>query len=974
MVHSYPGCRRIRDDNEPIFKEWFNHRFKGEASGFIKDPLFEYFTSLTYCMQWKHFPDGFELPTRLSVAAADCILAITEALTKIQLGTGMTSERVRASRPNESNKPVSILGERQGEPENVSNNIEMGLLLWEHLGEIIILVQKLHCWSGKSRPLHAKGVWGVLKWLQGIKTLYGRFSDEAGFNPLKTGVLLLSSCWKHYSMLLRLEHREFLRHCNKLVDQYISGMQLCPDGGAKESVEHKDISIETRKFFLNCLALLLGRLDSKKLATIIAEDGVRISDALLSQFHCADEDVTDVVVCIFKLAIFKMTDGGVGNPTEMEAVLPSFLQMLDECDDAARAAVVLIAEYCSTSKDSWCLQEVLKRFASGNVAQRRNAIDIISEFICISSDPAKGLSISFLQDIANHLLDCLTDDDSVIRTQAGNLLPLIDPSLVLPALVRLISSSNDSTNTAATNAFVGVLRNHNQSFEVISLLLDCLSSFSQSQDHCKASGGIMKGAPKLDTDQVLRLVPDWSKTVQDWTPLIGPLIDKMLLESTNATLIKFLSYISEHLADAADLVLGRVLLQAKAQKDIDGSALSRMDGKSHVNSDLVSSPQMLFDRLCPLLILRLLPLRVFNDLHSAIMYGQLLDQDITQGYEFIDIGNYECIAAFLFNRTFCQFEFDDVRKLAAELCGRIHPQVLFPVAFTQLECAAEIKDTLKIKACLFSICSSLTIRGRDSVSHPFTAKIQRVLKRILLWPSVDGDEVSKAQHGCIDCLALMICAELQVLKSLQESAFEQSPITTEAYAALTPQTAGDSTSGSSVLSFVIDRLTNGKLETELPSEVSKNSASRMTTSFRLCMANVLISACQKISESGKETFVQKTLPHLIQSIKVMEDAEIRAAGIQVLFSSVYHLKLANLPYASALLKLSLKSIRGESVEERVAGAKLMASLMASEDVVVESISEGLLEARSVLSRASTSDPSLELRRLCHTLLACLTSR
>jgi hypothetical protein len=27
-------------------------------------------------------------------------------------------------------------------------------------------------------------------------------------------------------------------------------------------------------------------------------------------------------------------------------------------------------------------------------------------------------------------------------------------------------------------------------------------------------------------------------------------------------------------------------------------------------------------------------------------------------------------------RALCEFEFEDVRKLSAELCGRIHPQVM----------------------------------------------------------------------------------------------------------------------------------------------------------------------------------------------------------------------------------------------------------------------------------------------------------
>jgi len=60
-------------------------------------------------------------------------------------------------------------------------------------------------------------------------------------------------------------------------------------------------------------------------------------------------------------------------------------------------------------------------------------------------------------------------------------------------------------------------------------------------------------------------------------------------------------------------------------------------------------------------------------------------------------------------------------------------------------------------------------------------------------------------------------------------------------------------------------------------------------------------------------------------------------------------------------------------QERMASAKLIASLMASEDVIVKSISGGLLEARSVLSRVSFSDSSPELQQICQQLLACITS-
>ena len=39
--------------------------------------------------------------------------------------------------------------------------------------------------------------------------------------------------------------------------------------------------------------------------------------------------------------------------------------------------------------------------------------------------------------------------------------------------------------------------------------------------------------------------------------------------------------------------------------------------------------------------------------------------------------------------------------------------------------------------------------------------IRKVVETILLWPHLNTDSAFKAQHGCIVCLALMICVELQ---------------------------------------------------------------------------------------------------------------------------------------------------------------------------------------------------------------------
>lgn len=913
--------------------------------------------------------DGFELPTRLAVSAADCVLVLSEALSKKPVDSRSPRERGSLG-PIPFNKPISILekhGEKKDLSPSVSNNVEGGYLLWQLLDQLIILVEKLHSWSQKSRPLHAKGLGQVLKWLREINNSYVCAQDEAGSQFQTTGVLLLASCWRYYSMLSRLEDFEFSQRCDELAEQYLSGIQFYTEDNAKDHMGNRDGCIETRKFFLNCLALLLGRLDHKRLENITSVYGLRMSNIIMSQLHCADEDVTNMALCILRSAILKISGSSIDNPREMETLLPPLMDLLDECDGAARAVTVLVAEYCSISSDDWCLKEILKRLACGNVTQRRNAADVISGLIRISVNSTQVVSGPFWQDIANQLLECLGDEDHTICTQANSLLPLIDPSLVLPTLARYICLTDDPMKTFASNAFAAVLRSNSQSFEVIRVLLDTLSNLCETSVHPQGSEGVKRDGSKFDLGEVFRIIPEWSKTVQDWTLLVEPLIDKMFSEPSNATIVRFLSCINEHLADTADIVLGRLLLRTREQEEIAGRESWALKNE---NPDCPGN--MVFVRLCPLLIIKILPLRVFNDLHCATMYGQTLRECIAHGADNFDISNYECVATLLFNRAFCRFEYEDVRKLAAELCGRIHPEVLFPAVLSQLQPAAELKDVLNIKACLFAMCTSLAIRGWESVSHPYVIRVIGILQAILLWPSSDGDEVSKAHHGCIDCLALMICTELQAPKQLRDSVSDKSSINVQ-NAALR-QSFQASALGSSVLTFVIANLANDKFEADFslgPVEDSELKIS-IPVSVRLCMANVLISTCQKISEAGKKTFAKRTLPQIIHLTEVIGNAAVRAACVQVLFSAVYHLKLLIVPYAHDFLKLALKFLRKETEQERMAGARLMVSLMASEDNVAESIARELPEVRSTLLNVSTSDPSPQLRQICQQLLACLS--
>ncbi|XP_024965629.1 uncharacterized protein LOC112505833 isoform X2 [Cynara cardunculus var. scolymus] len=717
---------------------------------------------------------GFELPTRLSVAAADCVIALSIALTRKEMVSEASENTKKSSKPSRQDlqgiSVVAVGGQRKAKSispaSEVTRDMKMSLLLWNLLDRLIMLVQRLHAWSRKSRSLNAKGLERVLKWLHETKKKY-HFSQEAGPPKVKTGMLLLSSCWKHYGILLHLENHRISDRHNELLDQYLAGIEYYAGNSTTEHRDDKDSGIATINFFLNCLLLLLGCFTSKQFDTAMREHRLHITRVVASQLCSADDDVIDGAVSILKATIFGTNHLASGcslvDSKQMHSVLPLLLNLLDERDGTARAVVTLIAEFCSMSADRYCLEEILNRLAGENIAQRRNAFDVLSEVIHISSDSASTLSHSLWQEIANHLLDILKDEDDIIRAHATKLLTLIDPSLVLPGLVHLIYSSDATLHSSAASTLLGVLTYHNQKPEIVSMVLDCLSNPNASSDFQKATTNYRLEGFQGDADRVLKLIPEWSRSVKNWKLLAGPLVDKMFADPSNPIIVKFLSYISDHLAGVADVVFQRILLHTESQTEIDESFLSELD-TSYAEND-VKLQHSLFDRLCPLLIIRLLPLRVFNDLKSSVVYG---DKN--------EISGSQCIADLLLKRAFNKLEFEDVRKLSAELCGRIHPNVLIPAVSSELETATNDHDILKIKACLFSICTSLVVRGMESIGHPGMSQLRESIETVLLWPSADGDEVSKAQHGCIDCLAIMVCIELQNSEPSRNSTLKETNI------------------------------------------------------------------------------------------------------------------------------------------------------------------------------------------------------
>ncbi|KAL1209878.1 hypothetical protein V5N11_033951 [Cardamine amara subsp. amara] len=372
--------------------------------------------------------DGYEVPSRLSVSAADCLLSITGALAKRD---NTLANSPKPSAVTGSHQPVALIPnisekKKKQSPLPENSNSEVNCILWNHLEESTLLVQCLFAWNRKTRLLHAKGLSQVLKWLEELKEHHGSSQKEAGTEVSTGGPLLLSSCWKHYSVLLHMEDQKFSKISKELLEQYLSGIKYYSESYPQGCSDTKTGGIETQKFFLNCLCLLLARFEGNKFESTLSEFGMKLVPCLLHQLRSNNEDISEGVIAIFKAVLFKLQSQSGDSFSDtmcVDVVIPSLLHLLDERDGAVKAISVLLADYCFKNADNNCLSEVLQRLVSGTTVQRLNSMDVISEVILMSKHSFPS-HIPW-KEIADCLLKCIGEEETYIRQQTSELLKSI---------------------------------------------------------------------------------------------------------------------------------------------------------------------------------------------------------------------------------------------------------------------------------------------------------------------------------------------------------------------------------------------------------------------------------------------------------------------------------------------------------------------------------------------------------------------
>lgn len=867
------------------------------------------------------------------------------------------------------------------------------MLLWEQLDRLLELIFTLKKWNEKSRPLHAQGLRQIERCLETLVHFRTTQQQKGGESDLFVLVSVLSTCWNRYSILMLLESSSVHLDSKVLLPQWLEGLQhsMQMEGQEEGNDTFRNTTRkvdEIRIFFLTCLALLLGRLGGAEMEGLVLEFGAELLHALFGQLRAKDAEVVDLAVAILRALLFQTQ---LANPTllRMETIAPSLIDLLDEKDSTSRAIVVLIADYFAINPGAPELEKLFGILGSGNTAQRQNALCVISELLNSLSSSEDKLTNTVRQDVAIHLLKRLGDVELTNRIEVAQLFAKLDPQFVLPALVQHLYSRDEKVRSAASASIVSVLKGHNDQCAVVSVLLDCSSNMIQNEIFPVNPGQIglsTSGGSSPDVGRIMRLIPAWANKVKEWDRLIDVILQKVFADPSNPVMPRFLSQISQHLSDNVEAVLKHVLaFMAEQPKMTEELVLNLRNGDSFQTTQRLDA--VVFERLSPLLVLKVLHLKAFDDASCPQLYGTKSENG--------NLCEQRCITDFLIERACGVFESHDIRKLSAELLGRLLPGIILPLLTKHLEDAVENQHTLQARSCIFALCSSLWLRGKESLYHQSMVHIQGLLAQVLLQPCLSTDEETfKTQHGCIDCFAMMICAELASAKEdsgshlIHRSTFQNDglPIIEELRedVGLKRQNGDhpqrDHSILSSVISCIIGQHQNVPFLPSLPWAAveiypPERTGQQLTiqSAFRLCMANVLISATQKIATlQEKQSYVSQMIPPITRFVQIGMDSEIKTACLQILFTAVHNLKETIIPYAVDFFTLSLGMLRSKgSTEERKAAARLIASLLSSDDHVTREMVPYLSEALMTLESISRMDSSSELRAFCEQLLNCI---
>jgi len=730
-----------------------------------------------------------------------------------------------------------------------------------------------------------------------------------------------------------------------------------------------------------------------------------------------------------------------GKPGSMvDALLPGLEELLQESDGAAAtAAVALAAELlfrlAGPPRQWWAgepLSFVERLLSSPKASAKRSGLSLVSA-LAAEATPSSGNGSSLVE----HLVRLLGDTDISVRRSAAQALAKLPRPVALKPLVVRLGALEDRVRSAAAEGVLQVLTDSEEVGQVVEALLWALEetcSSATENSGTKGTAAQKRSADERARDELQRVARQWAGALEEHSreQLALALTEFVAQHPGNLHGVTLLSVWSSCLSAGTPLriVLRAAVQQLRSEPMDPPAALTEEEQEEAGNS----GSSALLRRLAPLLMLKVLHLGALDGLSNPDLYGPggpaaVLPHHL--GHWFVQQRDavppaggtapplWGCADFLVHRMCSCGVEFEEVRRLSAELAGRLHPDIILPACSSLLAGAVTPpqRDLALIRTACFVWCTALAARP-SLLQHPAgvlcpassrvapsaaggdnraegqgavpewvplrpcglccKSQVAHSLRMVLEWEArSDSADLRKTHMGAMDCLSLLALAELSMgrYESRNRQARIQEIVPRDAAGEGGAGGCGSLQHGADkagVLTMVMDELL-GRLQLA-------GQEKACPSQLRICMANVLIMLSQRLEPSGGAFagFRVEVLEPLSSAGAALlreggGSGDLLALFLQVMFTGVHKIGSEVGDLCKPLLELVEGCLQGPDVADgaRLASTKLLAALLSLPGEALETAAPQVDRLCPLVRSAACMDRSPDLRAVCEKLAACM---
>ena len=720
------------------------------------------------------------------------------------------------------------------------------------------------------------------------------------------------------------------------------------------------------------VGLYLGRIgvdhgNREVLSSMVSEDTAKKLDTMLQTYtgtalapalHSADDDAQSIAATLLGIVL---APDHLGWTDRCESLLDGVLPLVEETGDVVSLGFArLVGGLIARDPRGDAATKMLQMCGSTARSAKLSALRVLTEMVRCGGST---MDASSLDAVVRSVLPRFQDEDLDSRRAAAEVFARVDSSRAFPVLINLLDSKDARERSAASDAIVATLRRGACFATALGAYLTAIlyvasSSSSERDDAGRASIG---GAAARAIEALPRVAE--KVNANEWPSVVDTVTSAVFETPASSALIQAVTALMPWMGTAPS----RARVIRACRHRLKSQTVDKGDDEREV-----------FDRLAPLLILCALPLDAWNDSSEDV-----IDVRTILRRRMLNVRG----------------EFEDARRVSAELCGRQPRETLDDIVATSLREALggareNADDLARVRSCMFCCASALAVRGDIAMSHDAKDALRSACVDALAWTSSKEDpELTKAHMGAMETLASLVVAEImnhrddEVMKTTSKVLLEPSaPVPT-----LSPKTS----SGRALIVELDDEPNSARRErTECELETLSGvlhlacstaesiphwvyRAKREDLSTRLAMMNVLIAANARPLGVANATLMRACFPALVACAERRCEPEIRVAALQALMVA-HHSAKDGVDEARAveLARVSTNILRDHAAGDaaRMGATKVATALLSSPDRVLEAIGVKHLHAlRDGLETAARLAADGEVSALAAKLARCITT-